>query len=78
MFEHALIESAKHHAPNKTILEIVPLVIIIHAIVLAGVVAAQYWTIEDVPEPPIQVSFFQAAAPPPPAWRDSAGARLIR
>ena len=29
---------------------------------LAGVVVAQYWTVDPVPEPPIQVSFLTAAA----------------
>ncbi|MGE0639573.1 MAG: energy transducer TonB [Thermoanaerobaculia bacterium] len=65
MFESALIESQKKKAPRNKWL-IINTAIILHVASLAGILAAQYWAIEDVPEPPLQVSFLTAAAPPPP------------
>lgn len=65
MFETALIESGKKKPPKNKWL-IINTALILHVGSLAGILAAQYWAIEDMPEPPLQVSFLMAAAPPPP------------
>ena len=63
MFETALIESQRQKAPRNRIL-IIQMALLMHVLIIGVVLAAQYWTIDPVEEPPIQVSFFQAAAPP--------------
>src|SRR5512140_1501246 len=65
MFEASLIESSKHQASGKRWLS-VPLSILIHVLVIGTTMAASMWYIEDIPEPPIPVSFYSSAAPPPP------------
>ena len=64
MFESALIESQKKKAPRNKWL-IINTAIVLHVASLAGILAAQYWAIEDVPEPPLQVSFLTPVAPKP-------------
>ena len=59
MFEDALIES--HRKPQaKSKLLLLPVAVVIHVIVVAMVIVAQLWAIEELPEPPIQVSFWSA------------------
>ncbi len=65
MFEDNLIASKRQKA-NKNLALVFPIAIIIHVVVLGGYVIAQMWSVADVPEPPIQVSFYQAPPPPPP------------
>jgi periplasmic protein TonB len=65
MFEASLIESSKHQASGKRWLS-VPLSILIHVLVIGTTMAASMWYIEEIPEPPIPVSFYANAAPPPP------------
>ena len=55
MFENALIESG--HKTDKQKLKWIPVALVVHAVALVSVVVAQYWTVDPVPEPPIQVSF---------------------
>ncbi len=65
MFETALLESQKKKAPPHRAL-IIQMALLMHVLVLGAVLAAQYWTIDPVDEPAIQVSFFAASSPPPP------------
>ena len=65
MFEDTLIASKKQKR-NKNQLLTLPIAIVIHVVVFGGYVVAQMWSVADVPEPPIQVSFYQAPPPPPP------------
>lgn len=65
MFEHSLLE-AQTRVRSRFRVFFVPIAIAVHGFILAGVVVAQYWNVDPVPEPPIQVSFFSAVAPPPP------------
>ena len=63
MFEDVLIESSNRSGGSKTALTL-PVSIAIHAIVIGLIVGASIWFVEDVPEPPIPVTFY-AAAPRP-------------
>ena len=65
MFEGALIESAKHKGASKTAMTL-PVSIAIHGLVIGLALGASMWFIEDIPEPPIPVTFYAAAPPPPP------------
>jgi protein TonB len=67
MFEDVLIESSdemKKRGPKKVIS--LPVSIALHILVLGAVLGASIWFVEDVPEPPIPVTFYAAAPPPPP------------
>ena len=66
MFEHSLLAAQPR---SKARVLFVPVAIAVHAAALAGVAVAQYWTIDPLTEPSIQVSFItdRALAPPPPA-----------
>ena len=67
MFEDVLIESSgemKKRGPKKVIS--LPVSIALHVLVLGAVLGASIWFVEDVPEPPIPVTFYAAAPPPPP------------
>lgn len=65
MFEDALIESAKHEGNSRKAATL-PVSIAIHAVVIGLALGASIWFVEDVPEPPIPVTFYAAAPPPPP------------
>src|ERR1700681_775983 len=65
MFEDTLIESAKHQSGSKKALTL-PVSLGIHILVVGVVLGASIWFVEDVPEPPIPVTFYAAAPPPPP------------
>jgi protein TonB len=65
MFEDNLIASKRQKA-NKNLALVLPLAVAVHVVVLGGYVLAQLWSVPDVAEPPIQVSFYQAPPPPPP------------
>jgi protein TonB len=65
MFDETLIAS-RGQKRNWNQLATFPIALILHGVVLAGYLVAQIWQIEDIPEPPIQVSFYQMAPPPPP------------
>src|SRR5947207_3787136 len=65
MFEASLIESAKPKTGSKRWMS-VPLSILIHVVVIGSALALSMWYIEDIPEPPIPVTFYAQAAPPPP------------
>ena len=65
MFEGALIESAKHKGDTKRALTL-PLSIAIHGLVIGLALGASMWFVEDIPEPPIPVTFYAVAPPPPP------------
>src|ERR1700681_4381617 len=65
MFEEDLIESTKHKSGARTGLTL-PVSIAIHALVIGIALGMSIWFVEDVPEPPIPVTFYAAAPPPPP------------
>jgi periplasmic protein TonB len=65
MFENSLVETIKRPRPKWRIWAF-PLAVVLHLVGLAGMLFAQVWNVPPVPEPPLRVSFFQAAAPPPP------------
>ena len=68
MFESALIESQKRKGPEHRAL-IIQMALLMHVVVIGVALAAQYWNIDPVDEPPIQNPFFatiQAPPPPPP------------
>src|SRR5438445_9710190 len=65
MFEDVLIESAPRKGDSRKAVTL-PVSIGIHAIVIGIVLGASIWFVEDVPEPPIPVTFYAAAPPPPP------------
>lgn len=65
MFEDVLIESASHKGGSRKAVTL-PLSIAIHAVVIGIALGASIWFVEDVPEPPIPVTFYAAAPPPPP------------
>ncbi|MBC8646056.1 MAG: hypothetical protein H7X85_02745, partial [Thermoanaerobaculia bacterium] len=54
----------KKKGPKKVIS--LPVSILLHVVVLGAVLGASIWFVEDVPEPPIPVTFYAAAPPPPP------------
>ena len=68
MFEENLIASKKQKRNTNQLL-VLPIAIIVHLVVISAFVVAQVWQVADVPEPPIQVSFYQAPPPPPPPPR---------
>lgn len=65
MFEKALItrETQRLHRPKWLSL---PAAVMLHVCVGTIVAFAQYWKVDEVPEPPINVVFVTQAAPPPP------------
>lgn len=65
MFEDVLIESARHKGDSRKALTL-PVSIAIHAIVIGIALGASIWFVEDIPEPPIPVTFYASAPPPPP------------
>ncbi|NLH11362.1 MAG: hypothetical protein GX464_08500, partial [Holophagae bacterium] len=65
MFEENLIASKKQKR-NKNQLLTLPIAVIIHVAAIGGYLLAQVWQVSEVPEPPLQVSFYAAPPPPPP------------
>jgi protein TonB len=65
MFEAALIESTKQKADRKRWMTL-PLAMLLHVLVIGSAVALSLWYIEEIPDPPIPISFYVQAAPPPP------------
>jgi len=65
MFEAALIESTRQKVDTRRWMTL-PLAIILHVVVIGSAVALSLWYIEEIPDPPIPVSFYVQAAPPPP------------
>src|SRR5713226_7024293 len=65
MFENALIESAGRGGGSRKAVTL-PLSIAIHAVIIGIARAASFCFVDDVPEPPIPVTFYAAAPPPPP------------
>jgi protein TonB len=65
MFEDILIESARQKGRGRKALSL-PVSLALHVLVIGAAVGASIWFVEDVPEPPIPVTFYAAAPPPPP------------
>ena len=66
MFEDVLIESGSQKGKGARRSSPFPLALLLHVVVIGVVVGASIWFVEDVPEPPIPVTFYAAAPPPPP------------
>lgn len=65
MFEQSLISDKMAKAPRRKAYLSVALVV--HVAGFLAMLFFQYWTVDALPEPPVQVSFFTAlTAPPPP------------
>ena len=60
MFEEALIESSRRKGDSRKATTL-PVSIAIHGIVIGIALGASIWFVEDVPEPPIPVTFYAAA-----------------
>ena len=67
MFENSLIESEHHGGGSKKALSF-PVSVLIHGVVIGAALGASIWFVGDVPEPPIPVTFYAAAPPPPLVW----------
>jgi protein TonB len=65
MFENSLIESSHRRGDSRKAATL-PISIAVHAIVIGAALGASIWFVEDVPEPPIPVTFYASAPPPPP------------
>jgi len=65
MFENSLIESSHRKGDTRKAMTL-PVSVAIHAIVIGAALGASIWFVEDVPEPPIPVTFYASAPPPPP------------
>ncbi|MGE5277589.1 MAG: hypothetical protein ACM3SU_11385, partial [Acidobacteriota bacterium] len=65
MFEESLIESSHRKGDHRNAMTL-PVSILVHAVVIGVALGASIWFVEDVPEPPIPVTFYAAAPPPPP------------
>lgn len=65
MFENSLIalDTRKFQRPRWLSM---PVAVAFHVVAGTAVGFGQYWQIAEVPEPPLNVVFFQMAAPPPP------------
>lgn len=68
MFENTLIASRGRGEVTRK-LEVLPVVLGIHAITLGFVLVTQLWAVNEVPEPYTIVSFYNAPPPPPPVSR---------
>ncbi len=61
MFEHSLVDLAAQKKRRSWLT--LPFAIAIHLLVAGSVAFASYWNISDVPEPTMNVVFFESAAP---------------
>jgi protein TonB len=60
-----LIESTRQKVDKKRWM-MLPFAVILHVVIIGSAVALSLWYIEEIPDPPIPVSFYVQAAPPPP------------
>jgi hypothetical protein len=67
MFEDVLIESAKQKGRGRKALSL-PVSLALHLVVIGLAVGASIWFVEDVPEPPIPVTFYAAAPASAGGW----------
>jgi protein TonB len=65
MFEDQLIESKRQKVDRKRLMTL-PMSVLIHVVVVSVAVVATMWAVDEIPEPPIPVSFYAAPPPPPP------------
>jgi len=65
MFEDSLIESGRQKGRGRKALSL-PVSLALHVLVIGVALGASIWFVEDIPEPPIPVTFYAAAPPPPP------------
>ncbi len=65
MFENSLIESSHRKGDHSKAMTL-PVSIGVHGLVIGLALGMSIWFVEDVPEPPIPVTFYAAAPPPPP------------
>jgi periplasmic protein TonB len=65
MFEKTFIASQRGVNVKRTLVTL-PLAVLAHAAALGAVTLGQIWAVAELSEPPLQVSFYQAAPPSPP------------
>ena len=82
MFENSLVilNRPKKRAVSRAL--VLQLAVLVHLLAGGAFLFASYWHVPEVPEPPINAVFFNAAAPPPPSdalssRRNSKGRRPI-
>ena len=65
MFEDSLLELDEKRKKKSGAIRfiVLPLAILIHLAAAGAFLFANYWQVDPVPEPPINVVFFSAAAP---------------
>jgi len=66
MFEDALIESQRPKKPSRRKLMTMPIALLIHGLIVVVVLFVNFWMVDKLPEPSIQVTFYSAPPPPPP------------
>jgi protein TonB len=77
MFDASLIESAVQRRSPKRYLS-VPASVLIHALVIGSGLAISMWFVDEVPEPPIPVTFDPTVVPPPPPPPRAAAALKVQ
>src|SRR5437773_5955908 len=65
MLEEDLLEPPPPKADSRHALPL-PVSLPLHAPVIGIALGASIWFVEDIPEPPIPVTFYASAPPPPP------------
>jgi protein TonB len=65
MFETSLVGLQRKKGARQRWLSL-PLAVALHLVVLSSLVFAQYWNVEQVPEPQVTEAFQVALPPPPP------------
>ena len=65
MFEHSLVTLEEKKHPRRGWISL-PVAIGFHLAILASVLLANAWTVEEVPEPDVNVVFINEVPPPPP------------
>src|SRR6185312_10928022 len=65
MFENSLIDLDTVHKRGVR-WWLMPVALALHIVAGGALLFAQYWNVPEVPEPPINVVFINAAPPPPP------------
>ena len=65
MFENSLIDLDTVHKRGVR-WWLMPVALVLHIVAGGALLFAQYWNVPEVPEPPINVVFINAAPPPPP------------
>jgi protein TonB len=78
MFENSFVVAQRKRGVRRWLS--LPLAVALHLVVLSGLVFAQYWSLETLPEPQVTEAFQVALPPPPPpaARRGTAAPQTVR